>query len=83
MSRKKTAQRQIRHSSGYCHVIRRRKINLSAVFAGQTVGIREISDRVWLVSFMDFDLGFFDQDEDRVEPAPNPFLPKVIPMSPV
>jgi putative transposase len=62
--------------------IGRRKINLSVVFAGQTVGIREVSDRIWLVSFMDFDLGFFDQDEDRVEPASNPFLPKVLPMSP-
>ena len=63
--------------------IGRRKINLSAVFAGQTVGIREVSDRIWLVSFMDFDLGFFDQDEDRVEPAQNPFLLKVLPMCPV
>ena len=63
--------------------IGRRKINLSVVFAGQIVGIREVSDQIWLVSFMEFDLGFFDQDEDRVEPAENPFLPKVLPMSPV
>jgi len=63
--------------------IGRRKINLSVVFAGQTVGIREVSDQIWLVSFMDFDLGFFDQDEDRVEPAQNPFLLKVLPMCPV
>ena len=35
------------------------------------------------VSFLDFDLGFFDQDERRVEPAPNPFEPeKVLTMSP-
>jgi len=32
---------------------------------------------------MDLYLGFFDQDEDRVEPADNPFLPKVLPMCPV
>jgi len=63
--------------------IGRRKINLSVVFAGQTVGIREVSDQIWLVSFMEFDLGFFDQDEDRVEPASNPFLLKVLPMCPV
>ena len=30
---------------------------------------------------MDYDLGFFDQDENRVEPAQNPFIPKVLPMS--
>ncbi len=63
--------------------IGRRKINLSAVFAGQTVGIREVSNQIWLVSFMQFDLGYFDEDECRVEPINNPFAPKVLPMSPV
>ncbi len=61
-----------------------RKINLSTVFAGQYVGIREIADQVWLVSFMQYDLGFFDEDENRVEPVGhNPFAPKVLPMSSV
>jgi putative transposase len=61
----------------------RRKINLSRVFAGELVGLREVDDQVWLVSFLDFDLGFFDRDEGRVEPAPNPFEPeKVLTMSP-
>ena len=57
--------------------IGRRKINLSTVFAGQLVGVREVTDEVWLVSFMDFDLGFFDEEVGRVEPAPNPFIPKL------
>ncbi len=62
--------------------IGRRKINFSTVFAGQTVGIREVADQIWLVSFMHYDLGFFDQDENRVEPVGhNPFAPKVLPMS--
>lgn len=55
--------------------IGKRKINLSTAFAGQIVGIREVADQIWLVSFMDYDLGFFDEDEGRVEPASNPFLP--------
>jgi len=63
--------------------IGRRKINLSTVFAGQYVGIREVSDNIWLVSFMQYDLGFFDENEERVEPAPNPFLTEVLPISPV
>ena len=63
--------------------IGKRKINLSQVFAGQTVGIREVEDGIWLVSFLEFDIGFFDQEEGRVEPAPNPFVPeKVLTMSP-
>lgn len=63
--------------------IGKRKINLSKVFAGQCVGIREVDEQIWLVTFMHYDLGFFDQDEGRVEPAPNPFGPeKVLTMSP-
>jgi putative transposase len=61
----------------------RQKINLSTVFAGQNVGVKEVSDRIWLVSFMDYDLGFFDDETCRLESAYNPFEPKVLPMSPV
>jgi putative transposase len=56
----------------------RRKINLSRVFAAELVGIREDDDQAWRVSFLDFDLGFFDRDEGRVEPAPNPFGPEKV-----
>lgn len=60
-----------------------RKISFSRVFAGQLVGIREVSDRIWLVSFLDFDLGYFDEEGCRVEPIDNPFAAKVLPMSAV
>ena len=61
----------------------RRKINLSQVFAGQKVGVKEVSDKIWLVTFMHYDLGYFDHETCRVEPADNPFEAKVLPMSPV
>lgn len=61
---------------------KRRKINLSQVFAGQRVGVRQVSDRIWLVSFMDYDLGYFDDETCRLEPIDNPFGPKLLPMSP-
>ena len=60
----------------------RRKVNVSQVFAGQQVGVREVTERVWLVSFMDYDLGYFDDETCRLEPIDNPFSPKVLPMSP-
>jgi putative transposase len=60
-----------------------RKINLSQVFAGQNVGIKQVSDKIWLVTFMDYDLGYFDHETCRLEPVNNPFEPKVLPMSPV
>jgi len=62
--------------------IGRRKINLSTVFAGQKVGIKEVSEKIWLVTFMHYDLGSFDQEYGRVECAENPFRAKVSPMSP-
>ena len=55
----------------------RRKINLSTVFAGQNVGIKEVSDKIWLVSFMDYDLAFFDHETGRLGSTDNPFAPKV------
>jgi hypothetical protein len=60
----------------------RRKINLSQVFAGQNVGIKEIAEKIWLVTFMHYDLEFFDHETGRVECAPNPFGARLLPMSP-
>jgi len=60
----------------------RRKINLSQVFAGQNVGVTQVGDRIWLVTFMQYDLGYFDDETCRLEPIENPFGPKVLPMSP-
>jgi len=62
--------------------IDRKKISLSKALAGQTVGVKEISESVWLVSFMHYDLGFFDHESAHFECAPNPFDAKVLPMSP-
>ncbi len=56
--------------------------NFSQVFAGQAVGIKEVHDDIWLVSFMDYDLGYFDLETRVLEPLENPFGPKVLPMCP-
>ena len=59
-----------------------RKVNLSHVFAGQNVGVTQVGERVWLVTFMRYDLGYFDDETCRLEPIDNPFRPKkVLPMS--
>ena len=59
-----------------------RKIHLSHVFAGQRVGIKQVDDHVWLVSFMHYDLGYFDDEMSRLEPIDNPFGATVLPMRP-
>jgi putative transposase len=33
-------------------------------------------------TFMNYDLGYFDDETCRLEPIDNPFGPKVLPMSP-
>lgn len=60
----------------------RRKINVSQVFAGQKIGVKQTDDHIWLVTFMDYDLGYFDDETCRLEPIDNPFGPKLLPMSP-
>jgi transposase InsO family protein len=59
----------------------RKKINLSTCLAGQAVGVKEVEDGIWLVSFMDYDLGYVDLEEKTLQPLANPFGPKVLPMS--
>jgi hypothetical protein len=53
------------------------------VFAGQAVGIKEVHDDIWLVNFMDYDLGYFDLETRVLQPLENPFGSKVLPMQPV
>ena len=62
--------------------LNRKKINLSTVLAGQKVGVKQVDDRLWLASFMTYDLGYFDEDACRLEPIENPFAAKVLPMCP-
>jgi putative transposase len=59
----------------------KKKINFSQVFAGQAVGIKEVHDDIWLVSFMYCDLGYFDLETRALEPLEDPFGPKVLPLS--
>jgi len=59
----------------------RKKINLSTCLAGQAVGVKEVDDGIWLVSFMEYDLGYIDLEEKTLQPLDNPFGPKVLPMS--
>jgi putative transposase len=54
------------------------KINLSQAFAGQKVGVKQVEDKIWRVSFMRYDLGFFDHETCRIESVDNPFAAKLL-----
>lgn len=59
----------------------RKRVNISSVLAGQKLGIKEVDDGVWLVSFMSYDLGFVDLEQKTLQPLDNPFGPRLSPMS--
>ena len=58
-----------------------KKINLSGVLAGQKLGIKEVDEGIWLVSFMRYDLGYIDLEQKTLQPLDNPFGPRLLPMS--
>jgi hypothetical protein len=51
------------------------------VMAGQRLGLREIDDGIWLVSFIAYDLGYIDLEQKSLQPIDNPFGTRVPPMS--
>jgi transposase InsO family protein len=55
----------------------RKKINISTVLAGQKLGIREVDDGIWLVSFLAYDLGYIDLEQRTLQTLDNPFGPRV------
>ncbi len=59
----------------------RKKINISTVLAGQRLGIKEVDDGIWLISFMQYDLGYIDLEQKTLQTIDNPFGPRLSPMS--
>ena len=59
----------------------RKRINLSHVLAGQRLGIKEVDEGIWIVSFMHYDLGYIDLEQKTLQPLDNPFGPRLSPMS--
>ncbi len=60
--------------------LHRKRVNLSHVFAGQRVGIKEVDEGIWIVSFMHYDLGFIDLEQKTLQPVDNPFRIGLSPM---
>lgn len=60
--------------------MQRKKINVSSVLAGQRLGIKEVDDGIWLVSFMHYDLGYIDLEQRTLQTIDNPFGTRLSPM---
>ena len=59
----------------------RKKINISTVLGGQRLGITQVDDGIWLVSFMQYDLGYIDLEQRTLQTIDNPFGTRLSPMS--
>jgi hypothetical protein len=59
----------------------RKKINISTALAGQSLGIKEVDEGIWLVSFMAYDLGYIDLEQKTLQTLDYPFGPRLSPMS--
>ena len=59
----------------------RKRINLSTVLAGQRLGVMEVDDGIWIVSFMHYDLGCIDLEQKTLQPLDNRFGSTLLTMS--
>jgi hypothetical protein len=58
----------------------RKKTNVSTVLASQRLGIKEVDDGIWLVSFIPYDLGYIDLEQRTLQTIDNPFGTRLSPM---
>lgn len=46
----------------------------------QKLGIKEVDDGIWLISFMHYDLGYIDLEQRTLQTIDNPFGARLSPM---
>jgi transposase InsO family protein len=49
------------------------RIFIGSPLAGQTLGLTEVDEGLWMVHFMDYELGYFDSQSWKFESGENPF----------
>ena len=57
---------------GYLILSGKHRVFVSAVLASQPVGLTELDDEVWKITFMDYDLGYYDCESYQFTPLEYP-----------
>jgi transposase InsO family protein len=57
------------HKNGWLAIAPRHYFRLSTALSGESVGIREVDEGRWLVSFLSLDLGHYDFTTKRFDPS--------------
>jgi hypothetical protein len=58
--------------------LHRKRINISTVLAGQRLGIKEVDEGIWLVSFAHYDPGYFGPRAENAATPRQPFRHEVV-----
>lgn len=66
---------RVTHGGRIC--LNNTKVHISSALIDQYVGLKEVEDGIWLVSFMDYDLGYFDLENKKLTILENPLGKKV------
>ena len=51
-----------------------KKVLIGRAFKGQNLGIKEIEENLYEVSFMKYIIGYYESGQDYLTPVPNPFM---------
>ena len=51
------------------------------LLAGQKLGVKEVDEGIWLVSFLNYALGCIDLEQRTLQTIDNPFGTRLSPMS--
>ena len=57
------------------------RYSLLPLSPGRTLGIKEVDDGIWLISFMQYDLGYIDLEQRTLQTIDSPFGTRLSPMS--
>lgn len=58
---------------GCIYLNRQTRVFISMPLGGQPLGLSLVEEGIWSVRFMDYDLGFFDEESKKFTPGENPF----------
>jgi len=61
----------ISHCGRVC--VKKIKVHISKALADQPVGLKQVDSGVWQVDFMDYTLGYFDEESRQFSPNDDPF----------
>jgi transposase InsO family protein len=50
------------------------QVHIGLPFAGHNVGLKKLGDEIWQINFMDYLMGYFDMENQKIQNPANPFL---------